>query len=79
MPEMARFDGIVILMHFGDHAPPHFHVRHGGNDASVTITPLEILAGALPLSVWRRVREWAEGREAELLRTWDSLRGGGPR
>jgi len=26
---VSRFFGIVILMHFGDHVPPHFQVRYG--------------------------------------------------
>jgi len=29
MPEVCRFYGIIIAMFFGDHAPPHFHARHG--------------------------------------------------
>lgn len=25
MPEISRFLGIVVRMHYRDHAPPHFH------------------------------------------------------
>ncbi len=30
MPEVSRFFGIVIMMYYNDHAPPHFHARYGG-------------------------------------------------
>jgi hypothetical protein len=29
MPEISRFFGMVILMYYNDHPPPHFHVRYG--------------------------------------------------
>jgi hypothetical protein len=53
MPELARFDGIVITMNFGDHAPPHFHVRAGSMTASVRISPFVMEEGALPAAAWR--------------------------
>jgi hypothetical protein len=28
MPRISEFYGITILMFFGDHNPPHFHVRY---------------------------------------------------
>ena len=27
MPELSRFHGIVIRMHWREHPPPHFHVK----------------------------------------------------
>ena len=30
MPRISSFYGIVIEMYFGDHPPPHFHARYGG-------------------------------------------------
>lgn len=79
MPEIARFDGIVVYMNLGDHAPPHFHVRYAGADASVQITPLALMDARLPASVWRKVRDWAIGREPELLEWWDVCGGAGDR
>lgn len=29
MPELSRFLGIVIVMYYNDHAPPHFHALYG--------------------------------------------------
>jgi hypothetical protein len=48
MPEISRFLGIVITMHYDDHAPPHFHVRYSGRKATLSIRPLEVLQGRLP-------------------------------
>ncbi|MGE3075609.1 MAG: DUF4160 domain-containing protein [Dehalococcoidia bacterium] len=79
MPELARFDGMVITMNFGDHAPPHLHVRFAGLSASVTISPLTLAEGDLPASVWRKVRDWAAGREEELLQVWQDLGGASAR
>jgi len=40
MPEISRFLGIVIYMHFNDHNPPHFHAKYGKQKA---IMPLKTL------------------------------------
>jgi len=37
MPEICRFLGIVIAMHYNEHYPPHFHARYGENRASFSI------------------------------------------
>jgi hypothetical protein len=34
---ISAFYGIVIQMYYGDHPPPHFHVRYGGGSAKVEI------------------------------------------
>jgi hypothetical protein len=73
MPEISRFLGIVIRMHFLDHAPPHFHAHYGGRKASVRISPPEILAGTLPPRVLALVQEWATLHEAELQANWRRL------
>lgn len=36
MPEISRFYGIIILMNFLDHTPPHFHAWY--NDFKITVT-----------------------------------------
>jgi hypothetical protein len=28
MPELARFFGIIAMMFYDDHPPPHFHARY---------------------------------------------------
>jgi len=59
MPEISRFFGIVIQMYYGDHDPPHFHVRYSGQKALIAIETLEVLRGQLPPRALSLVREWA--------------------
>jgi hypothetical protein len=44
MPELSRFFGLVVLMFYRDHPPPHFHVRYGRQRAIVDIRTLGVLA-----------------------------------
>lgn len=48
MPEISRFFGIIILMYYDEHNPPHFHARYGGDKAAIEITSLRVLEGRLP-------------------------------
>jgi Domain of unknown function (DUF4160) len=32
MPRLCYLDGIVIWINTRDHEPPHFHVRHSGDE-----------------------------------------------
>lgn len=70
MPEITRFLGIVILMYFDDHEPPHFHVRYNEYRAAISIQELNVLAGYLPAKVRGLVQEWAELHQKELLNMW---------
>ncbi|MSR62607.1 MAG: DUF4160 domain-containing protein [Planctomycetes bacterium] len=74
MPELSRFFGIVITMHYEDHAPPHFHVRYAGRKASLSIQPLELLTGRLPPRVLGLVIEWAAKHPLELQENWERAR-----
>ena len=70
MPRISSFYGIVIVMYFEDHPPPHFHARYGEHEAQVAIATGDVLCGSLPRSASRLVKEWAELRRAELLDDW---------
>jgi hypothetical protein len=59
MPTIAWFYGILIQMHYDDHAPPHFHARYGGAKAMVGLSDGAIIAGELPPTAARMVRQWA--------------------
>ena len=37
MPEISRFFGIVIKIHWGDHGPPHFHAHYQRYKATYNI------------------------------------------
>ncbi|HMS89422.1 MAG TPA: DUF4160 domain-containing protein [Acidimicrobiales bacterium] len=58
MPRICSFYGIVIVMYFDDHPPPHFHARYGEHEAQVAIATGDVLHGSLPRSASRLVKEW---------------------
>jgi hypothetical protein len=70
VPEISRFLGISIRMHWDDHAPPHFHAIYGDYEAKVLISPVSLLVGRLPPRVLALIVEWASRHEAELLANW---------
>jgi hypothetical protein len=71
MPRISSFYGIDIEMFFGDHAPPHFRARYGGDEALIVIASGEIYAGALPGRALRLVREWLDQHRDELARNFE--------
>lgn len=73
MPEISRFLGIVVMMYFNDHNPPHFHVRYEEFRAVIGIDALEMRGGSLPPRVLGLVMEWAEIHQSELMGNWTSL------
>ena len=81
MPEVARFFGIVIPMHFRDHSPAHFHAEHaeyGEHKALIAIETLSIFRGDLPRRAMALVLEWAALHRRELRADWERARGGTP-
>ena len=74
MPEISRFFGIVITMNYNDHAPPHFHVRYGGQKALIGVQTLTLLRGRLSPRVFGLVMEWASLHQTELLENWELAR-----
>ncbi len=43
MPEISRFLGVVVRMHYRDHAPPHFHAEYGDHEITIDILPLRAI------------------------------------
>ena len=71
MPEISRFFGIVIRMHFDDHHPPHFHAVYGEFEIEVAIASLEVLDGRFPSRALGLTIEWAAQHRDELLLDWE--------
>jgi hypothetical protein len=71
MPEISRFFGMVILMYWDEHNPPHFHVRHGDDTAVINIKSLELMEGALSRRALNMILDWAELHQQQLLKDWD--------
>ncbi len=71
MPEISRFLGMVIVMYYQEHNPPHFHVRYNEYRAAFSIVDLALLKGKLPPKVLGLVMEWASLHQQELLENWN--------
>ncbi len=73
MPEVARFYGIIIQIHFNrEHNPPHFHALYSGKEGIFDISTLEMLYGDLPNKAQALVKEWAALYQKELAAMWES-------
>ncbi len=70
MPTVALFYGIAIRMYCDDHNPPHFHASYGNAQAAFRISDGGLMAGELPPTAEKLVRDWAALRRAELDANW---------
>lgn len=73
MPELSRFDGMVIYMLFRDnkqHNKPHVHVYYGEYEAAIGIDG-EMLAGSLPKKQYKIIAGWLAHHEEEAYKAWN--------
>ena len=72
MPEITRFNGIVIKMFTrGEHNPPHIHAIYNEHNSVIDIETSNALEGDLPLKQLKQVAEWTKQHRAELQKMWD--------
>jgi hypothetical protein len=72
MPELSRFFGIVILMYFRDHPPPHFYTRYGEHEAKFSIENGKLIEGYMPKRAASFIREWYSLHVDELWAAWNA-------
>lgn len=72
MPVISRFFGIIILMYFEDHAPPHFHARYAEFEITVNINT-GVITGNFPSRALKFVIAWHEIHKIELLDNWTNI------
>lgn len=77
MPEISRFLGIIIYMHYRDHAPPHFHASYGKFEIVVEVES-GIILGKFPKRALKAVKDWYNKYKAELCLDWELARKGKP-
>ena len=73
MPELSRFEGMIIYMLFRDNKEynkPHVHVYYGEYKASIGIDG-ELLAGKLPSKQLKMVVGWLALHEEEAYAAWN--------
>ncbi|MFN0056643.1 MAG: DUF4160 domain-containing protein [Planctomycetales bacterium] len=73
MPEISRFLGIVVRMHYRDHAPPHFHAEYGEHEVTVEIST-GLVTGRFPRRALSAVLDWYVIHQADLLENWERAR-----
>lgn len=71
MPEISRFFGIIIQMHWDDHAPPHFHASYGSSGCAIDIRSLTVISGKLPRRALALTLEWAAEHSEALMEDWN--------
>jgi hypothetical protein len=74
MPRISAFYGVVIVMYYDDHPPPHFHALYAGAQVQVRTDTLEVLTGSLPRRAMALVLEWADQHRDELADSWERAR-----
>jgi len=77
MPIISRFLGILIMMYYKDHLPPHFHAKYGEYEITVDINS-GVIEGKFPKRALRLVLEWYELHKEELLKNWEKMQKGEP-
>jgi hypothetical protein len=70
VPEICRFFGIIVVLYYQDHEPPHFHAKYGDQTGVFSIADLKLIEGELPRRVISLVLEWAFEHRPELLEDW---------
>ena len=77
MPELSRFNGISIKIHWENnekHHKPHVHVFYNEYEAVIGMDG-EVLAGSFPEKQYTLVRAWIYLHEEALYDAWNkSLR-----
>jgi len=73
MPVICRFLGVVIVMYYNDHEPPHFHAKYGEFEITVEVES-GVINGHFPPRALRHVLDWYDIHTDELRLNWDLAR-----
>jgi hypothetical protein len=74
MPVISRFLGIIIMMFYKDHNPPHFHIKYNEYRGVFSINELKLIEGELPKRVISIILEWANEHRNDLLNDWEKAK-----
>jgi hypothetical protein len=73
VPTISRFLGIVIMINYNEHDPPHFHARYARQKISVRIAD-GVVTGKFPARALAHVLEWWNLHRGELAEDWQLAR-----
>ncbi|MBN1960189.1 MAG: DUF4160 domain-containing protein [Deltaproteobacteria bacterium] len=71
MPQICYFYGIVIMMYYDEHNPPHIHCTYGGYKATFEIQTTKRTTGNMPKTAEKLIKKWIAMSKNELLSVWD--------
>jgi hypothetical protein len=74
VPRISAFYGIVIWIYYDEirhRSRPHFHATYSGDEASIDIETLQVIAGGLPPRARQLVSDWAQMHQRELRENWE--------
>jgi|GEM_PF-1095284 len=69
-----RMGNCKVIVRINDHAPPHFHVIAGDNEATYQIKDCKLLKGKLAHREDLIVKDWYRLSRKYLIDCWNSLR-----
>lgn len=74
MPEITRFDGIIIKMFFKpkEHEPSHIHVIDGEYVGTFDLHTMKMIEGDLSVKAQKQVRDWMKKYQSALIDMWES-------
>jgi hypothetical protein len=78
MPTIAVVDGILVILYFNDHAPPHFHAQGADFHARIRIEDGGVIdvVGRISARQQRRLRDWTLAHRDQLMDNWRRVRAG---
>ena len=68
-------EGILIYMYGFDHNPPHIHAFYSGDEIIINIGD-RFVKGQAPSKVIRKLNEFIDTHEEELLALWEKAQRG---
>ncbi|MBN8712492.1 MAG: DUF4160 domain-containing protein [Xanthomonadales bacterium] len=71
---VARVEGLQIHVYANEHAPPHFHVKGKGINASFTIQDCTLMHGDIGGRECRLVQWWFERSHPQIVAAWKATR-----
>jgi hypothetical protein len=73
--QVDRINNMVVVIQALEHPPPHFHVRHQGENASFAISDGSRLPGVKGLERFdRNIKKWWKKNMCTLVKVWNETR-----
>lgn len=73
MPTIENVEGIKIVIHNGEHRPPHIHAIYNEFEVLIEIETGKIYAGNLPTRQLKKVFDWIAGNKDWALSIFNEL------